>query len=109
MKKRKILSRFRGLLLALTMVVSPIGGINRGTMIVAEAAGGSTFDTAIEVPANMDWTDWNEIGVASQDFYKVTLPADGTFKIGLMVKNTSHLEVDVFNNSDTEKRVMNTG
>lgn len=109
MKKEKLLRQIGGALLALTMVVSPIGAFGSETGIVAEAAGGESFDTAIEIPANMDWGDWNEIGVASQDFYKVTLPTDGKFKICLMIKNTSHMEVDVFNSSDTEKRVMNTG
>lgn len=109
MKKGKLLTKFGGVLLALTMAASPIGAFNPGTKIVAEAAGGRTFDTAAQLPANMDWGAWNEIGIASQDFYKVVLPADGVFKIGLMLKNTSHIGVDVFSSSDTARRVMTTG
>ncbi|SEK64355.1 hypothetical protein SAMN04487770_102157 [Butyrivibrio sp. ob235] len=109
MKKEKLLKNIGGVLLALTVAVSPISAFNTGNIIVAEAAGGSTFDTTVELPANMEWTGWNEIGVASQDFYKVTLPSDGIFKIGLMLKNTSHIGLDVFNSSDTSYRVMTTG
>ena len=109
MKKQKLLTKFGGMLLAFSVAVSSFSAFNLDTGIVAEAAGGRTFDTAVEIPANMDWTEWYEIGKATHDYYKVTLPADGKFKIALTIKNTTNLEIDVFSSSDTEYRVMNVG
>ncbi len=105
MKKGKSLTGVITLFLLLMMgtgmfLLTPCSAIK------AEASGGNSFDTAADFPSSSNYTDWISIGEGTSEYYKVTLPHDGYFKVNIMAKNCISMELNVYSSPDLSSRVL---
>ncbi len=99
MKKGKLLTGVITLFLAF-MLGAGIFLMMPCTAVRAEASGGISFDTAVNFSNNSNYTDWISIGSNTSEFYKVTLPYDGYFKVNLMAKNCITMSVNIYSTPD---------